>query len=525
MMELSDLSVEQLQELFYAKNYSRPGDTWVPNAAQANFIKMVGGGFSKYEEHWTTRIEATDNKDNFINLFVGANGSGKTDVLCHIAGTLLGCVNNPFFRNEEGLLYPFFRYPPAGGRGRIVSNATTIRDVILPRLLEILPEGSYEKDKKGKDFYSEFTGPRGRKFNLMTYEQEVKEFRSVSLGWCFFDEPEERPEIFKETTARFRKGGKIMFDLTPLGESAWVYDLTLGNTNWSVGAVYADIEANCIQHGIRGILEHRDIERMIAGWPEDERAARVHAQWMHLRNLVYPTFDRRVHVVHPREIPEEGTIYCAMDPHDRRPPFIGWFRACPDGRLYMIREWPTTVMHKEGGAIRRIFYEDMQHDDRTIDDYADAIKRVESEIGKSRERVMDARFGNKRYPNSGNRVFEEYCERGVDFDLAGVDPTLARGHAKVKLMLQHNMDKARGPIVLPRLFISQECENTIRAFERYRYKVSESGREMVEEDHKDPMDVIRMAVDMDSSYQDVDLHKQLFSIIPEIKDKAFAGLN
>jgi hypothetical protein len=508
MLDIQENTDLQVKHLIFNKFFARPGDFWVPNGAQANFIKMVGG-VDDYEIHDTTWVES-DSKDNFINLFVGANGSGKTDVICHIGGTFLGVVNNGFFKNSSGELYPFFRYPPAGGRGRIVSNSTAIRDTIVPKLLEILPEGSYTKDKKGRDYYCEFTGPNGRKFDLMTYEQEVKEFRSMSLGWCIFDEPEENDKIFLETTARFRRGGKIMFTLTPLGESAWVHNLVLGHSRWKVGAVYADVEVNCIKHGLRGMLQHSDIERMIAGWPEEERAARVHAQWMHLRGLVYPMFDRKVHVIDPREIPEEGTLYCAMDPHTARPPFIGWFKACSNGRLYMIKEWPEVVMRKigKGGCegSYHCYYDEMKHDDRGYDEYAEVIKQVEEQIGQATQRVMDGRFGNTKYSGSTRTVYQEYCARGVEFRLSENDPYLRRGHNRVRSLLRHKnaLGEEKGKeVILPRLYISSECVNTIRGLEQYIFDPKgSSDSEAVCETGKDQCDVIRYMSDINWRYID-----------------------
>jgi len=522
--ELASLVIDQFNNI---------GNYWVPNGAQLNFIKLVGGA-RDFEENQNTWVESPGSY-NFVNCFVAANGVGKTDVICHIAGTLLGVLDNPYFKDSQGDLYQFYKYPPASGKGRIISNPTNIVDNIVPKLLEILPKGTYRAEKKGKEYlsYFELTLPNRlkRSFNIMSYEQEVDKFAGSTIGWCLFDEPEDDPSKFIETTARFRRGGQIMITLCPLGSAAWVHDLVIGNTNWEVGAVYARIWANSTDptQGIRGILEPQDIDRMIAGWDDDEYTARALGEFMHLRGRVYPMFDRNVHVIDPREIPREGTVYCVMDPHDSRPPFIGYFKVCPDGRIYMIKEWPP-VETRGSHTKRKIFYTDYKYDSRTIDDYVKVIFDIEREVGKSRMRFMDGRFGNKRYPNSGLLVFEEYCQRNCDFDVAPVDPTLARGHAKVKALLQHDLTGEKtGRKIFPRMYISAECENTIRSFERYAFKVrkrgEDIGRELVSEIYKDPMDVVRMAADLELDYYDESINRKISEFnVKHSEDPAFAGM-
>jgi hypothetical protein len=531
---------EQVAELKKGLQHKvdHPGNYWIPNGAQLNFVKLIGGA-KNWEENENTWVESTE-QDNFINVFVAANGVGKTDALAHITGQLLKIIDNPYFRYQnhptlKGELYGFYRHPPAGGRGRIVSTPTNLTDVIVPKLIEVFGSAPYKKEKRGKDYYSYFEGPTGRSVTLMSYEQDVDKFAGATLGWCFFDEPEDDPARFLETTARFRKGGKIFFTICPLTYGAWVHDLVIGNTNWDVGVVTARIWANSTDpaKGIRGILKPENINRMIAGWPPGEYEARALGQFMHLRGVVYPQFDRKVHVVDPLEIPHDGTLYCAMDPHDSRPPFIGWFKATADGRVYMVKEWPGVTSQFVGRGVdrseRKTFYQDIDTDDRTIDDYAQIIKDIEREIGVPARRIMDGRFGNKTYPNSGRKVYDEYNHRGVTFGLAGVDPTLARGHEKVKVMLQHDLEGKNGRVIIPRLFISSECENTIRAFERYAFKpkrdLEDVGREIVQERYKDPMDVVRMIADAEYKYVDPEFTEKWHSaFIPESRGSRLEGL-
>jgi len=156
--------------------------------------------------------------ETFISLFSAGNGVGKScagaNMLAHI---LYGSSGNKFF---DYPLYNDFPYPK---QGRIISDPTTISQTIIPELKIWLPPGRYTTNKGGKNFESKWQTDSGFKFDLMTYEQGVKEFESSTLGFAWFDEPPPLA-IFKATVARMRLGGVIFITATPLTGSAWLYD-------------------------------------------------------------------------------------------------------------------------------------------------------------------------------------------------------------------------------------------------------------------------------------------------------------
>jgi len=489
---------------------------YVPNEAQANFIRLFGEApEDTYEKTRYTWVE-TDRPDCFLNLNVAANGTGKTDVECLIMGQMAGIIDNPWFYDKYGKLYPFYSRYPRNWRGRIISTPAAIKDTIVPRLIELFPEGSYEKEKRGKEYYSRFTGPRGS-FDLMTYEQGIDEFESITLNTAFFDEPDRTPDIFLATTSRARKGMKIGFVLTPLGKAAWLHDIAVGNTKWTSASVYAKMEVNCRQHSGRGALEHDNLEEMTAGWSEDEKEARVHARWTHLSGQVYWMWDERVHVADPSEIDKlQGTVYCVCDPHTRRPNFFQWWKVCGNGRAYCFKEWPEVISHEttRGGSPHTIFtyFDDIKRSKYSFDEYCEVIREIENQIGVASDRVMDGRFGNTPYGDGSKPYYQEFCDRGVNFNLSANDPYLYRGHNRVKAMLTHQnaLGKTDEPAILPKFFISSNCKNTIRAFTRYIYDPDKSSdSEAVKEDGKDEMDCVRMMSDRDDwRYRDPAIMKQ-----------------
>lgn len=176
---------------------------YTPNGKAEEFIKMVGQGFGEV----------------FVSLLSAANGVGKTAVGCNIVAHIVYECSCSWFD------YPIYKTWPETWpkKGRIVSDPTTVEEQIVPELETWFPRGRYKASKNGRDFLSKWTTDTGFDFDIMTYEQDAKEFESITLGFGWFDEPP--PEnIYKATVSRMRRGGIIYLTETPLSGSAWMYD-------------------------------------------------------------------------------------------------------------------------------------------------------------------------------------------------------------------------------------------------------------------------------------------------------------
>lgn len=172
---------------------------YTPNGKVAEFVKLIGSG------------------EVFVGLFSAANGVGKTACGVNMVAHLMYPCDCEYFNQPLFKQFPFLK------RGRIASDATTIKQQIVPELKAWLPKGRYETSKEGKEFEVRWKTDTGFEFNLMTYDQEDTEFESVSLGWAWFDEPPPESK-YKATVSRMRRGGIIFMTETPLKGSAWLYD-------------------------------------------------------------------------------------------------------------------------------------------------------------------------------------------------------------------------------------------------------------------------------------------------------------
>ena len=276
----------------------------------------------------------------FISLLLAANGVGKTRGGSEILAHLFWPCGNKYF---QGPLFKDWPYPKVG---RIISDPTTLEQTIIPELKSQFPSGRYVTNKGGARYEKNWDTDTGWHFDLMSYEQDVKEFESSTLGWAWFDEPPPMA-IFKATVARMRKGGVIFITMTPLMGSAWVYDHIIANPDRELlkdtgqrDWVQATVESACKTHGIRGFLEHSDILRMVSEYSEEDKHARIFGKFHHLTGLIYKMFDRKIHVIPPREITRKDYVVTEwLDPHPRTQDALLWLAMDKQGTKFVVDEY------------------------------------------------------------------------------------------------------------------------------------------------------------------------------------------
>lgn len=373
--------------------------------------------------------------ESFVRIFSAANGVGKTAAMVNMIANMTAPERhvNPYFAD---LLK--FKRP---NRGRIVSTSTNIQANIIPELKKWLPKDKYLCEKRGKNFDS-YWKIGDCEFDIMTYEQEPQEFESVTLDWICFDEPPPY-RIYAASVARFRFGGAIFVYMTPLSDAQWIYDDLILKESERVRVVYADVEANCKQHGIRGILEHADIEQMISQYTEDEREARTSGKFMHLRGLIYKSYSD-VHRIAPFPVDGNYSIYMALDPHPRTPHACLWVAVDTNGTKFVIDE-----LFIEGST----------------DDLAARIHALETAKGYSVvRRIIDPMALVKDQTKDVPVLQEQLAAKGLYFEPASKD--LSAGILRVNQALQFGMSD--GVLVKsPELYVAKTCVRVDWEFKRY----------------------------------------------------------
>lgn len=394
---------------------------YIPNVKCEKFIENVGS--NRY----------------FVNLLSAANGLGKSCVGANIVANICFGVQNEWFNKDLFKSFPYLK------RGRIISDPTTLKEKIVPELKKWFPSNrykvSYDTKKEGKSYEAKWTTDTGFEFDLMSNEQDAKEFESVDCGWIWFDEPSKK-DIYLASVARMRRGGIIFWTMTPLAYSAWIKDDIYDREGENVSIVTADVWDNCSDvEGTRGILTRENIEKMISQYPEDEKEARINGKFGHLIGRVHKLFERRIHVIEPFPISyRDFTCYGALDTHPRVPDAYNVMAVDDKERKYIINElWIEGI------------------------DTAEQIRQTEAGL-RIEERLIDpsAWIDDKRTNESciGKRLEDA----GLSFKNGSKD--LLGGIRRTNEALFY--EEKNGEIIKPpEIYIFNTCVKTIKELENY----------------------------------------------------------
>ena len=418
-----------------------------PTGKQEDFTRAVGSG------------------EYFICIFSASNANGKTALMANILGALIfGSSENKF------LDYPFFDSFPFPHRARIASTPKNLEEIgaIQTEVKKWWPNGKYTTAKRGKQYDSEYISGDWI-VDLMSYEQDVTEFESVTLGCAIFDEPPPLKVLYA-TIARMRKGGIILIFMTPLDTGGEILEdlsekesiMIDGEEIGKIHITYAELEDACLDHGVRGFLKHKDIMQMLSFYDSEEIEARAKGKPVHLTGRIYLDFDNKnPYVVDDFIIPDDWSKVCVVDPHDGIPFAITWVAVDRTGQAWVYDEFPFDDLEKYHST------------NLTIPDYARIIREKEARDSMSL-RLIDPYFANKRYANSGKTVKQELTDLGFDFidgDTSGIE----LGHKRVREYLKYQKAYPLTAVNHPHLHIFKRCRNHWRSMLRYKRKILKSG--------------------------------------------------
>ena len=399
-------------------------------------------------------INAVASGDYFILFISAANGVGKTALCTNILANIMFPTENHYFRD------PFFQNFPFLKRGRVITDSALVEKNVVNELKFWFPQGKYTAKKAGKHYESQFYTSGGYSFDIMTYQQDPREFEGVTLGWAWFDEPPP-DSILKATISRMRKGGIIIISATPISGSAHLYDMfATGEVDVQVQLregdepitvkrrvfhITADVESACKTHGVRGHLEHEHIVQMIAEYPEDERQARIYGKFQHLVGLVFKRFNKEIHVIKPFAInPRDFVVLHMLDPHPRNNDAGLWVAIDKNGTKYIVDEYwlkPEDVKQMAWHIKKK------NSEYRIVGMYGDPSMFIEDQHSKRSLNTM-------------------LVEEG----LAYIPASKARQASDARIATALNYTEVNGHIVkAPELYIFDTCKRTIFEFEHYRW--------------------------------------------------------
>lgn len=255
-----------------------------------------------------------------------------------------------------------------------------------------------------------------------------------------------------------------------------------------------------------------------------------------MEQVTFPKFQRKVNVIPRGEVPREGTRYVIVDPGGSKNWFILWVIVDFLDRAVVYREWPDRGRYGEWavasdkpafnpGPAQRL------EAGRGITAYKELMLELEGWERDAQQqfgdypgfshahgrgmpeaihlRLMDPRMGGATVlgADEGTSIIELMAEEHVDKDLNVDGPCMifhpadsgrliSEGVGLVNDRLDYREQEPITSLNQPRLFVSEDCENTIFSIEEW---IEGSGEKC---GAKDPIDCLRYFVKSDCRYID-----------------------
>ena len=249
----------------------------------------------------------------------------------------------------------------------------------------------------------------------------------------------------------------------------------------------------------------------------------------------FPKFNLRVHVIPRADIPKDGTNYHLVDPASGRNFFMGWLRCTPEA-AYLYREWPGNY-HIDGVGVPGPWalpdgklsdgragpgqtpfgfsyarykqeiarlegwkdFEEAQEKGRgntPLDEWVTAWDEFNGAAERIVGRFMDSRFASvaKEQGDQPVTLLTKFDDLGVRFEPTAGDPIL-EGIQDINDALDYDTDRPVDYFNKPRLYISEDCRNTIYALQTWTgldgSRLAPEARISQKGATKDPIDLLR----------------------------------
>lgn len=357
-----------------------------------------------------------------------------------------------------------------------------ISEALWPKFKELLgPYISSHRIGHGGAI-SEVLIKNGSRVVFGSAEQDPKAFESTNYTWTHCDEPPPRaiwPGIHRGCVDQ---SAPVWFTFTPIGDhAAWIFhDFIASADGTKIFCIEVSIYDN--PYLSREAIAEFENDPVIS---EAEREARLFGRFVHLSDVIYPTFNTDIHQVRPFLIPPEWPLVNIIDPHQVRPWFIAYAAISPRGDTFFFREWPAAPFHK----IRR--------DARSIEDYALLLRQLDGRHPPT-YRLIDPNAGPRQEMVRGVFV-PSFVSELSRYDLNyyhKLNDKIPYGENLVRRLLAYNSKQPLSPINRPRLYFTDDCPNLIASMKYYTAAskpgtINEPHEEKRNETFKDGADCVR----------------------------------
>lgn len=257
-------------------------------------------------------------------MFSGAQGSGKSHILCSIAAAIATHA------------HPTIKIPDPVDIWIVALNYKKVDQVLLPILRRLLPKGM-EKSWDSQSYVMVLHN--GNTISFMSADAGADKFQSNRLDVILFDEAPQKASgvaVYKECLSRFKPGRTlyIRMAVTPWEMPRFFRD------EFYVGKETNSAEVDCITVGLADnpYITPKQLAYQKRQYVGKEYRARILGEVVDLTGLVFDTISSK-HLIDDFEIPSHWPRFCGIDPTEgRRPWSIVWATMSPAGVLYFYDE-------------------------------------------------------------------------------------------------------------------------------------------------------------------------------------------
>lgn len=372
-----------------------------------------------YKPH--PKQEAFHTSDMEMKLFIGGNRSGKT--VANVIECIMRLTKKHRFRPELNEIEE-----PIRGRMSVVNFNDGLEKIVLPLFKLWMPKSeligrSWEKsyDKKLRTL----TLKNGSFIEFMSYDQDLDAFAGTSRHFVCFDE-EPPMSIFNECMMRIvDTDGDWWISMTPVEGLTWIWSeiyepyMERGYRRDEILILEVSIHDN--PH-----ITEKGKRKILAGFSDEERAAREEGKFTQISGRVFKTFDKNIHGVHEYEweLTQDMRVYTSLDTGFRHPAAWLWHAVSPTGHIVTFHEIVVS--------------------EHSIQELAEKVNAYEASMKELYPwfnvyvRTGDPAMKQTR-EHTGTSVIQEYANHGLYLGVEGVPRDVQIGITKVVQYLNNKI--------------------------------------------------------------------------------------
>jgi hypothetical protein len=387
-------------------------------------------------------LEAWENPRYKVFTITGGNRLGKTTIECVMA---LSVMFGRTLWNDKPIPFGHKRARKVRWVGQ--GWESHIKAVIIPALKFWWPQCRPVETKKNNQGVEAIWKDviTGSTLEIMSNSQESDMFEGWEGDLLVYDEPPKRDIRVSCARGLIDRNGRELFGATLLKE-AWIHReiikarLSNGQVDDSVFNVYGQIYDN---EGYG--LTKEGIEQFAKSLKPEEKEARLYGKPSYMSSLVFPKFDRDIHLKKPFKIPLDWIVDLSIDFHPSKPWAVVFLATAKNNFKYVCKEMEIRGNPKFVGEeiIRYIREGNLRVGRATIDPLAKGDKNAHEEA----QTVFDI-------------LSQTLCAANIMLDVASKDKDNGISLVNNLLWTENEM---------PGIYFFEDCVKTIQQVEDLMY--------------------------------------------------------